>query len=254
MKIETTKITKPPITVIYGMHGVGKSTFAGSAPKPIFIRTEDRHGHLRVQSFEFAKTFQAVRDAINYLRTEQHDFKTVVLDSLDWTQDLIFAEICEKYGARNISDKKKLAFGLGYQLAEEIWTTDLLKPLVMLAEERKMIPIMISHFKERYIEDAEGNSYKRYDIDLQDRACARVHEMADIVAFMEYRTTSEEKESKAGGTFTKISSTGQVVLRLHPQPYFTTKLYGNMPPTLEIPKTGGWQVFSDVLRKAISEM
>lgn len=254
MKIETTKINKPPTVVIYGAHGVGKSTFAASAPSPIFIRTEDRHGHLRVQAFEFMRTLQMVRDAINYLRTEDHQYKTVVLDSLDWTQDLIYQELVEKYGAKNISDKKKFAFGLGFQLAEEIWTSEVLKPLVALAEERKMIPILISHFKERYIEDAEGNQYKKYDIDLQDRACARVHEMADVVGFMDYRRDSEEKEAKGGGTFTKISSTGKVVLRLQPQPFFEAKRYGDLPAALEIPRENGWAVFSEALKIALQKV
>lgn len=35
---------KPPIIVVYGVHGVGKSTFAAQAPSPVFIQTEDGLG------------------------------------------------------------------------------------------------------------------------------------------------------------------------------------------------------------------
>ena len=39
--ILTGKQTKPRRTMVYGIHGVGKSTFASQAPRPIFIQTEE---------------------------------------------------------------------------------------------------------------------------------------------------------------------------------------------------------------------
>ena len=39
--IMTGKAQQPPRLMIYGSEGVGKSTFAASAPKPIFVQTED---------------------------------------------------------------------------------------------------------------------------------------------------------------------------------------------------------------------
>lgn len=36
-------VPKPPRIVIYGPHGIGKNTFAGSAPRPVLINLEDGH-------------------------------------------------------------------------------------------------------------------------------------------------------------------------------------------------------------------
>lgn len=249
MKIEKTKMTKPPILTIYGEHGIGKSTFAASAPAPVFIRTEDRHGHLSVDAFPLAKKLDCVTNALTELLLEKHDFKTVVIDTLDWLQDLIFEHLCEKAGVDTIQHKKAFGFGAGYQQAESIWTKDILKVLSELNTQKKMWVIMLSHFKTRYIEDAEGNQYQKYDIDLQDRACARIHEFSDIVGFMEAKKSTEEKPSKGGGTFTRISNTGAVVLRLRPQPFFEAKRYGDLPPSLEIPQAGGFTVFLNALKK-----
>ena len=32
---------KPPIMTVYGVHGIGKTTFAAQAPSPVFVQTED---------------------------------------------------------------------------------------------------------------------------------------------------------------------------------------------------------------------
>ena len=37
---------KLPIMTLYGVHGIGKSTFAAQAPSPVFIQTEDGLGLL----------------------------------------------------------------------------------------------------------------------------------------------------------------------------------------------------------------
>ena len=42
---------KPPRILLYGVEGVGKTTFAACAPAPIFIRTEDGLGELEVPAF-----------------------------------------------------------------------------------------------------------------------------------------------------------------------------------------------------------
>ena len=48
-QVKTGKEAQPPRIMIYGSEGVGKSTFAASAPKPIFIQTEDGLGDKRLR-------------------------------------------------------------------------------------------------------------------------------------------------------------------------------------------------------------
>ena len=39
--LRRTAVKRPPRIFPYGIHGVGKSTFAASAPNPVYIQTED---------------------------------------------------------------------------------------------------------------------------------------------------------------------------------------------------------------------
>ena len=52
--IQSGKENRPPRIMIYGAEGVGKSTFAASAPNPVFIQTEDGLGEIDCCKFPLA--------------------------------------------------------------------------------------------------------------------------------------------------------------------------------------------------------
>ena len=58
--------------MVYGVHGVGKSTFGAMAEKPIFIQTEDGLGVLDVTAFPKAQTYDEVIQALSALGQEVH--------------------------------------------------------------------------------------------------------------------------------------------------------------------------------------
>ena len=88
--IQSGRENRPPRIMIYGSEGVGKSTFGASAPSPIFIQTEDGLGELDCNKFPLAHSLAEVLAQLTALRDEQHDFQTVVIDSADWLERLIF--------------------------------------------------------------------------------------------------------------------------------------------------------------------
>ena len=90
--LNRTTALKPPRILIHGVHGVGKTTFAAGAPDPVFILTEDGLGTLEVPHFPLARTFDEVMQALAALYTEEHAFRTLVVDSVDWLEPLIHAE------------------------------------------------------------------------------------------------------------------------------------------------------------------
>ena len=65
-----------PRVMLYGVEGIGKTTFAAGAPNPIFILTEDGLGSLKVDHFPLARSSSDVMEAIGTLYSEKHDFKT----------------------------------------------------------------------------------------------------------------------------------------------------------------------------------
>ena len=96
---------KPPRILIYGVSGVGKTTLAASAPSPVFILTEDGLGALDVPHFSLATSFDDILQAQGALYTEPHEFKTVVVDSLDWLEPLVWKHVCERNGWPSIGQR-----------------------------------------------------------------------------------------------------------------------------------------------------
>lgn len=106
----------PPRILIHGEHGLGKSTFASQAPRPIFIPTEDGLGAIDTTAFPLAHSYQEVLDDIGVLFTEEHEYQSVVIDSLDWLEDLIWKHVASEGGHEHIED---FGYGKGYVLAAD---------------------------------------------------------------------------------------------------------------------------------------
>ena len=93
-KVERCRAAKPPRILVYGTEGIGKSTFGSQAPKPIFIQTEDGLDEIDCDKFPLATTYDDVAGALGELRSQQHDYETVVIDSLDWLERLAWDKLC----------------------------------------------------------------------------------------------------------------------------------------------------------------
>ena len=102
--IITGKEKKPPRICIYGEHGIGKSTFAAKFPKPIFIQTEDGLNQIDCAKFPLAKKLTDVVMYLETLKVQDHDYKTVVIDSLDWLEKLAQEYICKQENRNSIAD------------------------------------------------------------------------------------------------------------------------------------------------------
>ncbi len=72
---------RPRRVMLYGTHGIGKSTFGSMAEKPIFVPTEDGLADIDCESFPLARSLGEVMAALESLYSGDHDYRTVVIDS-----------------------------------------------------------------------------------------------------------------------------------------------------------------------------
>ena len=94
--LRTTSVLTPPRILIHGVAGVGKSTFAADADRPVFLMTEDGLGKLQVPHFPLATSYAEVAEALDALLNEDHDFGTVVVRTIEVRPDAAqqFTETC----------------------------------------------------------------------------------------------------------------------------------------------------------------
>ena len=177
---------------MYGTEGIGKSTTAADAPNPIFIPTEDGLDQIDCASFPLATRLADVDAAVRTLIRENHDFETVVIDSADWLERLVWDALCEQYGVNSI-EKVDGGYAKGYTHALTHWRK-LLGDLNTLRNQCGMCVIVLAHAKVEKFEDPEFSAYDRYSPRLHKHVTALVTEWADAVLFAtrKFRTESEE--------------------------------------------------------------
>jgi len=230
------KSAAPRRTLIYGTHGIGKSTFAAGAPSPIFLPTEDGLGEIDCARFPLATRYGDVIAALGALYSEEHAFRTVAIDSLDWLERLIWADVCQIRNVKNIED---IGYGKGYMFALTQWR-EVLDGLAAIRERRSMGVVLIAHAKIERFENPETDPYDRYSPRLHKTASAIVQEWVDEILFGCYRVHTKQKDEGFGRTATRGIGTGERVLKTTERPAYVAKNRLNLPDELPL----NWQAYA----------
>lgn len=226
-----------PRLMVYGVEGIGKSTFAAGAPDPIFILTEDGLGSLDVEHFPIATSLDNVMDAIGALYAEDHPYKTVVLDSLDWLEAIIHREMEAKH------DAKDLAYGKGAMIAAQQWR-DVLDGLNALRNDKQMTVILLAHNTIKRFDSPEVEPFDRYQPKLQERSNAVVREWVDAVMFANYKTIVKKDDVGFNKTVARGISSGERMLFTTERPAYMAKNRYSLPDS--IPLT--WESFANAIK------
>ena len=220
----------PPRLLLYGVAGVGKTLFATSAPHSVIIQTEDGLGLINVPTFGLLRSFDEVMQAIASLYDEPHDFQTVVIDSLDWLEPLIWQHTARLHNQPNI---EAFGYGKGYLAALDSWRA-VLEGLNALRDERGMAVILLAHAEIRRFDSPETEPYDRYQPKLHARASALVQEHVDAVLFANYRITTLKSDAGFGKKVVRGVSGGDRLLHTTERPAFLAKNRFGLPDTLPL--------------------
>ena len=230
---------QPPRIMIYGSEGVGKSTFAALAPNPVFVQTEDGLSEIDCSKFPLAKSFDDVVLQLQAVRDEQHDYGTVVIDSLDWLERLVWDRVCADYGVKSI-EKADGGYGKGYVHALTYWR-QIVSLLNDIRARKGMAVILIAHAAVERFEDPEHAAYDRYTPRLHKKACSIVCEWVDAVLFASRRMRVDSTTGKAAPVG---ADGGERILRTNGSPACIAKNRFGLPTELPL----SWSAFVEALK------
>lgn len=226
-------VTKPvkraPRITLYGTAGIGKSTFASLAPKPLFLDIEDGLDNLDVPRLR-CRSFPDVMEALRALYTDEHEYKTIVLDSADWLEALIFKDVCREHKVSNIEEVAK-GFGKGYTFALGHWN-QLLTALTSLRNHKNMAIILLAHNQVKRYDDPMTDSYDRHKLKLNDKASALVTEWSDCLLFANYKTYIDKSDGGFNKEIKKGKGHGERVMYTSEKPSFFAKNRYGLPDEL----------------------
>lgn len=175
-----------------GEPGVGKSTLAAAYPNPVFVCTEDGVGDLDVEAYDVAENWSDLMGNLRELATEEHDRKTIVLDSLDWTERLCWDVTCTKHGKNSIED---FGYGKGYVEALKTWG-ELRKALDHFVKNGINV-VLICHTHQKTVTPPDGESYDQYQPRLHYKAWhSWVEWSTEVFAALHNRTIRKDDSGK----------------------------------------------------------
>lgn len=195
--ISNSTTNRPQRVVVYGAPGVGKTQLAMAFPSPVFLCAEEGLGARAVARFEGTVTSYAqVHDAFTQLYRERHDFKTIVLDSLDWLMPAITAEALTRHGAKSMDDKDAVDYGRGHRWVCEA-VGDLLRWANLTAAHRGMHVVIIAHAQAVEARAPQGEKYTAWGLGIPRPSARLVTEWADEIWFVatDVCATAENKKT-----------------------------------------------------------
>lgn len=194
--IRPTRRPMPPRLLFFGPHKIGKSTLAAGAPSPIFIPTEDGQDQIESKAFPLCRSWADVLAAVATLYTEPHDYQTVVLDSVDWAEQLAQKAVCAEWKETSI-EKVDKGYGHGYTYAADKMR-ELLEGLNALREKRGMAVILLAHAEIKNFNDPMSEAYDRYQIKCAKAVGKLIQEWSDAIGFCHLQTFTKTEEQGFG--------------------------------------------------------
>ncbi len=249
-EISASKKIEPPRILLYGPPKTGKTTFASQIPGAIILDVEGGSGYqsvARITKDQLA-TYGDFLEALGALATQEHNFSTVVIDTVDWLEQLIFAQVAAEAKVDAIED---IGYGKGYGTAYNLWKQTL-ETLDWLRVNKGMAVLMIAHSQIRKYSDPLRESYDIFGIKLHDKdkgqsSASLVREWCDCILFVNQQVMEHKEDAGFNKKVVKAKG-GNIIIHTVAQPAFQAGNRWGLPA--EIPFS--WDAFSNALNERMT--
>lgn len=247
--ISKSTAVKAPRLIVVGPEKIGKTTFAAGAESPVFLPIKGEEGvdGLGVAKFPTLTTFAEVMEAIGALYQEDHEYQTVVIDSVSTLEPLIWDQTCKLTGSESI-ERVNGGFGKGYIEALKLWR-EVMDGLDALREHKGMACILIGHVAVRSFTDPLSDPYDTYTFDLNKHASAALLRWADCTLFANNKTVVKKTDAGFNKTAARGVGNDQRVLYTQKRPAHPgggRHVYGQLPYELPL----AWDKFMEAVQSA----
>ena len=238
MQITRGKRARAQKVVIYGPEGIGKSSFASQFPDPVFIDTEGSTDNMDVARLDKPTSWTMLVNEIAFIKANPTECKTLIVDTVDWAEQLAVAHVCSQHGKQGIED---FGWGKGYTYVQE----EIGRFLNALSDlvDMGINVVLTAHAQiKKFEQPDEMGSYDRYELKLGQKTGSKtaplVKEWADMVLFANYKTlvmTTDNGKKKAQG--------GERVMYTNHRPAWDAKNRHGLPDEMPFNYAGIAHIF-----------
>lgn len=221
----------PVKAIVYGDNGVGKTTFAASAKNPIIVDLEGNCDHIEAHKKRIT-SLDEFEEFLNALLNQDHDYKTLVIDSLDSLETLISEKISQIYTAQELSYGKNVG----------IWMNcikNLVAKIEGLNRNKGMNVIFTAHWKVKAANNPMTEQYDRYDLRINEQMRTGFCNWVQCILLAMKEVIFEEKD-KAGFGKKKAKNIERRVLYTQGDPTYYGKNIFRLPGKLPL----DWEQFT----------
>ncbi len=169
--------------VLYGVEGIGKTTFVSHFPDPIFIDTEGSTGFIDAKKLPDPDSWAMLLEEIAYM-AQSPQGKTLVIDTADWAEELAKQHLMAKHKWQAIDQTD---YGTRYvALSNEI--IRLLRGLEMVKNAGMNVVLTAHAVQKKFELPDQVGSFDRYVLKLEKRDAALIKEWCDMLLFANYKT------------------------------------------------------------------
>lgn len=186
MEIISGQIKKPFNVILYGVPGIGKSTWASKTPTPLFIGAEE-NDELTVQRLKKPTTWDEFLSQVQWIIDHKPNYETLVVDTIDSIEKILHRHILSKdpKGAGSMSQAHG-GYGKAYEKAETEFLI-LRSMLQRLRDEQGKGIILLAHsIKTQATDTILGLQYDTYEMSIHKKAQAVLVDWTSCVLFGNY--------------------------------------------------------------------
>ena len=179
--------SRAPVITICGDAGTGKTSLASTFPNPIVIRAEDGLMSIpadkRPDAFPLLKSADELWPQLLALLQEDHNYKTLVVDSVSACEQLFIKDVMDRDGRAKSINQALGGYGAG-AAAVAAMHQRLRKGAGLLNERKNMAVVFISHADLEAVRPPDQDDYTRYSLRLMNKSLPPYVDDVDMVAFV----------------------------------------------------------------------
>lgn len=202
MNITKGIISKPVKVCVYGVEGIGKTTFASQFPEPLFFDLDKGSAQLDVSRVTDITSWPLLMSNIKEVYDNPTICKTLVIDTADAAERMCIDYICGKFNKKGIED---FGYGAGYTYLVEEFVRFLVQLDACIGQGINVVVLAHAVLKTVTLPEEMG-TYDHWELKLSSKTTNKVaplvKEWADLLLFANYKTILIEdgtRKKAAGG-------------------------------------------------------